>query len=173
MKNVQILKLNFQGECSLEFFSLHCATTGSILGPLGDEKTMSEDSLTPPQMPPDNFIKTKSHHKTDVTRCENFVLLWRGGYRGANLLGWVCQEDLGHWSLPQANLIPVLEQNQWWGKFFAFSIYVRGYVSKCPCSLPHANLIHVLQQNRKWGDLNLPWKWWKIKVASFDWQSTP
>ena len=80
-----------------------------------------EDSLTPPQMPT-YFFKDKKTLKTDVTRCEDFVLLWRGRYRGANLLGWVCQEDLGHWSLPQANLIPVLEQNQWWGKYFAFSI---------------------------------------------------
>ena len=83
-----------------------------------------EDSLTPPQMPTYFFKDKKKHYKTDVTRCEDFVLLWRGRYRGANLLGWVCQEDLGHWSLPQANLIPVLEQNQaklyytsFWDKF--------------------------------------------------------
>ena len=91
------------------------------------------------------FLKTKKHYKT-VTRCDIIfilqklclckkndkyevcavrILYWYDeDDRGANLLGWVCQEDLGHWSLPQANLIPVLEQNQaklyytsFWDKF--------------------------------------------------------
>ena len=141
---------------------------GSIRG--WKDHLWREDSLTPPQMPP-YFFKDKKHYKTDVTCCEDFVLLWRGWYWGANLLAWVCQEDLGHWSLPQANLIPVLEQNQWWGKGFDFSL-CQGICLKMSLVLASGkpDTWTSAKSVMRWSQLTV--KWWKIKIASFDWYST-